>query len=945
MGPFFVVGHAIGLPAWVVQRLWWGTLLCLAFVGVVRLAERLELGDPVSRLVGGLAFALSPRVLSTLGPISVETLPYCLSPWVLLPLVSGAREGSTRRAAARSGVAVLCMGAVNAAAVLAALPPAALFLLTRERGPRRRSLQRWWVASVLLATLWWVVPLLLLGRYSPPFLDFIESASVTTSVTSLVEVLRGTSDWVAYVGGTRGPTWVTGAALVTTPLVIAYTVVVAALGLAGLLRRDLRERWWLTACLLVGLAAVTAGHVGNLAGPLAGQERQLLDGVLAPFRNVHKFEVDVRLPLVLGLVHLVHRLSERAGTRPDRTRVAVRVAAVAAVLGAALPALSAGLAPRAPFTDLPGYWRQTAAWLAARDAQGSALLLPASRFPDYLWGSSNDEPLQVLARSRWVVRNAVPLTPPGTIRFLDAVEQRLAAGTPSAGLADDLARAGVRYLVVRNDLDRAATGSARPLLVHSALVGSPGISRVATFGGPVGGGNASGYVDEALDLPYPAVEVYEVGRPTPRASLAPLSSALRVQGGPEALLPLSDAGLLGRQPVLLAGSGGPAGLAPVLTDGLRRREVSFGAPVDQAGSATLTAGEPFRRDVPAHDYLLPTWATATARLVGARAVDASSSASDAGAYGGAQRQHQPFAAVDGDPRTSWRSDVGTDLRRARWTLRLDAPRSATGLVLRFDVGYGLARPTRVTVSTDTQAVSVAVPGNGRPVPVPGLDAATTSLTVRTAAVSGSGLGYLGLADVSLPGLAVARTIDLPPLAGTPAVVLDADRSGRPDCYPLLGLQLCSRGVGRDGEDDLGIDRTLHLGTTADYRLTGTAVARPGPALDALLDAGSPVTVTASSRALASPVGRPGAVVDGDLGTGWRAASGDADPALTLSWARPQRITGLRLRVEAALAASRPVRVRLEWAGGTRTAGLDGQGEARFAPLVARRVVVHLVPGP
>src|SRR3954468_21784237 len=217
MGPFFALGKAIALPAWAVQRLWWAVLLCTAFLGVVRLAGALGIGSRHSRLVAGLAFALSPRVLSTLGPISVETLPYCLAPWVLVPLVRG---GPSRRAAARSAVAVLLMGAVNAAAVLATLPPAVLWLLTREKGAQRRRLALWWCGCVLLAIAWWLVPLVLLGRYSPPFLDYIETASVTTGVTSLIEVLRGTSDWIAYLVLGKGPTWPAGFALLSGRMVV-----------------------------------------------------------------------------------------------------------------------------------------------------------------------------------------------------------------------------------------------------------------------------------------------------------------------------------------------------------------------------------------------------------------------------------------------------------------------------------------------------------------------------------------------------------------------------------------------------------------------------------------------------------------------------------------------------------------------------------------------------
>ena len=46
MGPFFWVGHELGLPAWVVQRLWWALLLLVAWHGMHRLLVRLGERDP-----------------------------------------------------------------------------------------------------------------------------------------------------------------------------------------------------------------------------------------------------------------------------------------------------------------------------------------------------------------------------------------------------------------------------------------------------------------------------------------------------------------------------------------------------------------------------------------------------------------------------------------------------------------------------------------------------------------------------------------------------------------------------------------------------------------------------------------------------------------------------------------------------------------------------------
>lgn len=936
MGPFFLVGKAVGLSPWLVQRLWWATLLCVAFFGVVKLAEQLRIGTPSSQLLSGLAFALSPRILSTLGPISVESLPYCLAPWVIVPLVRGSQSGSPRRAAGMSALAVFGMGAVNAAAVLAALPPAALFLLTREKGRRRRSLMAWWVGCLALATMWWVIPLLLLAKFSAPFLDHIESASTTTSVTSLVEVLRGTSDWVAFVAGPDGPTWPAGFALLTNRLVITYTVVVLIAGVWGLLHRDLVERSWLLVCLLLGVAGLTFGHIGPLAGPLAGTERDLLDGALAPFRNVHKFDVNLRLPLALGIAHLLPSLwcASSEGGETTRRR-GVLWGAAGALLAVALPVITAGLAPRHPFTEIPGYWQQAASWLNERP-DSRTLVLPGSSAVDYLWGSPNDEPLQPLATSPWAVRSAVPLTPSSTIRALDSIEVRLAAGYPSAGLAAALARTGVHYLLVRNDLDYGVTGSTRPLLVHEALVGSPGIIRVATFGGAVGGGVFGRYADQGLEVPYPALEMFEVVPSPHLAELHDLSDVVRVTGGAESLLSLEDRGLLQGRPVLLDSAGSFLPAPGILTDSLRKREVFFGRQQDNA-SATLTAAESFRRDVPAHDYLPPGSAAhlAVARYIGVSDVTASSSASDANAFGGANPSRSPFAAIDADPLTSWRSDIGAG-RNPWWRLDLGGRRSLAGLHLQLDTAApgGPVRTVRVIGDSGSALVNVARDG-AADVPALGL---TSHLEVQAEGAAG-----FGLSEVSLPGLSVTRTIDTDVAEQAQVITLDAAPGQRHACFSLVGLWLCNNRLAREGEDYGGLDRTVHPTTGGTYVLSQVfAVPRPGATLDALLARGRAVQVTASSSAVDDPRGDALAAVDGLPGTGWRAQPGDQDPSLTLTFDAPRRLSTVQLLVARGSPVSRPRLARIESAQGTRNVVLDASGRAAFPELITSSVRVHLL---
>ncbi len=78
---------------------------------------------------------------------------------------------------------------------------------------------------------------------------------------------------------------------------------------------------------------VSVGHGGALAGCFAGPSASALDGALAPFRNVHKFDPLLRLPLALGLAHALAVADARpretmpaGGPRRERPSVGHRVA-------------------------------------------------------------------------------------------------------------------------------------------------------------------------------------------------------------------------------------------------------------------------------------------------------------------------------------------------------------------------------------------------------------------------------------------------------------------------------------------------------------------------------------------------------------------------------------------------------------------------------------------
>ncbi|GAB2674210.1 alpha-(1-_3)-arabinofuranosyltransferase domain-containing protein [Thalassiella azotivora] len=956
MGPFFWLGDVAGMPEWVVQRLWWSLLTVVAFLGLVKVAERLGAGSPWTRIAAGVLYALSPRIQAELGTISVESWPVALAPWVLLPLL---RPRSPWRAATASGLVVLCLGGVNAVASGAALVPAGLWLVTRRPTRQALGLLGRWLLCVVLATAWWVGPLLLLGRYSPPFLDWIEDATVTTRGASLYEGLRGTSHWLPYLADGGGPVWPTGWNLLSQPVLVLNTTLVVVLAVVGLAHRRAPERGYLVTLVLVGLALLTLGHVGPGGAWYAESAREALDGVLSAARNTHKFDVVVRLGLCLALAHGATRVRVPGApaqlVRPVAVVATVGVAAV--VAGATAPALGGDLAPRGSYEEIPGYWRETAQWLDAQPAPGRALVVPGASSAAFTWGTTAEEPLQPLMDRPMAVRDIVPLGAAGSRRLIDSWQVALESGRGSPGLREVLARSGVGFVVLRADL-AASTDAPVPLSLRQALVDS-GLQPVAAFG-PLTGSTLEGAdqtVQDRLLQPQQAVEVWAVGDVAEPFELLALAGSLRASGGPEDLVSLAESGLLTDRAAFLGDDGAqvpdPTPVS-VLTDGLRKRETAFGRSRDNA-SPTLTAddeGSQGRAVREAVEDDAPHLAT-TAEAVGFAGVRTSSSAADAGATRRTGPGDSGWAALDGAPGTRWVSGTYARVEGEWIEVRLDAPVDPGTIRLGLErTQPGAARVTEVRVETDAGVlVSTLEPRDGiQQVPVP----AGRTERIRVVAHRATGGVPAGVAVTTLevPGVETGRTLRMPaepargPLSPVPAVtdaiLLRAGAPGRDACMLLGQRPLCSPSLQRAGEEDAGLDRTFELSATGAYSLTGTVRTVPGPALDRLLDGAGAITASASSTWVDAVAARPGAAVDRDLGTGWVAAEDDDAPTLTLVLPEEREVEGLQVMRDAALAASRPTRLLVAAGGEPVEVTVDEEGYVELPPTATTRVEVTVL---
>ncbi|MEL3944944.1 alpha-(1-_3)-arabinofuranosyltransferase [Streptomyces sp. LNU-CPARS28] len=949
MLPYYALTDLLQIPVWLAERLWMSLIVAVAFWGALRLAERLNIGSNGSRLLGAVVYALWPTFTVVVGSTSAAALPGAFLPWVLIPLTND--RVTARIAAFRSALLIPFMGGVNAASTLASLLPVGLYLLSRPNGPRKRKLITWWVPGVILATAWWVVPLLLLGIYGENFLPYVENSATTTGTMSATETLRGAGNWVAYLH--FGDSWLpAGWTVATSVIAIVCSAFAAALGLAGLARRDLPERRWLVLTVLSVALVTLAGYGGVFGAPFHGTVQDWLNGGLVPFRNIYKFQTGLALALAFGLAHLVGVAARARGARPVRgRRYAPLVAAVLVIPGLAWPYLNGSILQPGSFQKLPDYWDTTADWLDKYSPDSRALVVPATAHGIYTWGSPIDQPLDVLADSRWAQRDYVPFGTKGNRRAMDAVEQALMTGGQVPGLRDYLTRAGLYYVVVRNDLDPDQIGYVPTATVKRTLEES-GFKRVTGFGPTETGGRIADDTPVQVEGLYPrqrAVEIYAPGDGAQRpgqAGLKPVANTAVVSGGPEALLPLSADPDMKDRPAVLTGDNHPGlGSPPALQavgDGLRRADTRFGLvntntsypytkDEKNAPDALQDGGEKPRQILPTKGIKHQT----VAELRGAKSVTASS-------YGNwlfHLPQFDPVNAFDGNPNTAWTEgnpgNPDDEWIKAEFTKKTAIPSSIK--VTPLPQQGVRSAPTKVRVETEQgEAVSYLRPdGQTQRVKVKPGDSSWLKLTILDAQVAHDGLTGAGFSEISIPKVQVTKLLRMP-----------ADTEGTDGADADATTYSMHRSADQSGLSPVTAEAGLHrrFTTTGDgsYKVKASAVAVPGQKLDELLykvapDQREQIIASADSTSELGGGLSPRNLTDGDLTTAWIA--GDK-PVIHLRWPGKVAVDQIVLPPAGGL-STRPEKIEISSPDGAAVAGVDENGNARFAPITTDRLDITI----
>ena len=988
MGPFFLATHALGVPAWVAQRLWVGAILFAAGAGVRFLCRTLHVGGP-GRVVASLAYLLSPYPLQYIGHISVILLAFAALPW-LVALVEHSAAGGGWRAPAAVALVVAAMASVNASSALyVAVGPAvwlAYAALTRQHSWRAvvRTLRRCGLLAGLVS-LWWLAALGVEGGYGIDVLRYTETIQAVSSSSLSSEVLRGLGYWYFYGGDNFGP-WVSAMPQFTEQLwLIAACYVVPLLAVTSAVVLRWRYRAAFVTMAMAGMAlAVGASPLSN-PSPAGHLLESLFTGSKL---GMALRSTDRATPLVvLGLAVLLGAGVTALWRRSRRQAVVLAGVAVgAAVLSN--PALWNGTSVPTTFVEpaVTSYEVQ-AAHALDRSGATPVLAVPGQPFAATFTGTTVDPLWPGLLTRPFVTREQQVQGSLPTEDLLYAIDDPIQNGVEDPGTLAAMARlAGAGDLLVQNDLAFTRYDQPDPAVLWSALATSkvPNLGRLVGFGprrNPLG---RTTVVDEqaytlSSHLPsMPAVAVVPVTAPRPLVRAEAATGGLVVDGDAVGVNEIAGTGLLAGSPVITyAGTldTDPAarhtalkpGATLVLTDSNRRQAFRWDTLTDVAG-ATLSAGQAYPGDPQDHPLDLFPGAPADAQSITALAGVASVSSSESGNLFQYLPEDRPAEAVDGNLTTAWQVGPFLDPRGQWWQVTFSGPRRAdtvtlvqpqtgrhnqwiTGATLWFDGSH----PLHVVLGPSSRQ-----PG-GQVVSLPARTFRRLRVTIDDTNVSPAqaqegGVSAVGLAEVRVADVRATESVVMPrDLLSAAGAASAADRLA----VVMTRWRVASATSRADPEP--AIDRTLWLPASRTFTLTGT-VRIDTRASDGLVDQllGRPGSATSTK---ATSTGRldgevadtAAAALDGNPSTAWTSPLGSAGQVRqSLTVRSPSAITfdHLDLQVVVDGRHSVPSRLRVSTESGSAvvsvpklprqpTGGVD-RTTLRFPALTGRVVTVSIV---
>ncbi len=912
MGPFYWSFQALGVPDWVAQRLWLGTILFAAATGMLFLFRTLSVRG-VGAVLGALLFMLSPYSLDYAARISVILLPWAGLPWLLGIVIRGLRRGGWWHAA-WFALAVQFVGGVNATAlVFVGLAPAIWIVhsvaVTREVRFRRAvgTVVRF-ATLTFAASTWWMAGLWAQGSYGINILKFTETLRAVSRTSTPNEVLRGLGYWFFY-GKDKLGSWIEASPTYSQrPVIILVSYGIPVLALAGAAFMTWKYRSFFVAMIVLGVVIAVGAHPYDSPTPIGGWFKAAANSSTIAFalRSTGR-----ATPLViLGMAALfgagMNAVLSRFGAvrwRSIPLRVAVPAAAGLLIV-VNLPALWNGTFYGANLQRgeaIPKYWTDATRYLDQQPRATRVMELPGADFASYRWGNTVDPITPGLIDRPYVARELIPYGSPASANLLNAFDLRIQERNLPARALAPMARLGaVGDYVLRNDIQFERYHVLRPEFVEALFTPTPqGLEHAASFGKPDTAQttqypfNDEQALGAVARLPTPRpVDVYRVKRPSPIVRAAASDRPMVMSGDGDGIVDLASIGALASDtPILDSAAFDRAGILDhvrpgsslVVTDTNRLRARRWSTVTDTVGYTEGPGNHPIAFDE--SDARLdmfpsaPKSAATTVQLHGARRVGASS-------YGNPityNPEDRPARAFDGDVLTAWRTGAFDDVRGERILVEAEHPITAgqvnlvqvmrrprgrwiTRAVLRFDGG----------AATSVELGPASRTAAGQTIRFPKRKFSTFTIEILDTNLGPlrnyGGVDPVGFSEIRLQNDAVGRPIHIDEVTVLPTDLTEAvgaESAAHPLAYVMSRERVIPVPPRRDPE--LSMTRQIstptgrEFGVGAEVRLSSWA---PDDLVDRLLGYRGDVRVLASDHLAGAPRHRASAALDADLSTAW-----------------------------------------------------------------------------
>ncbi len=796
MGPYYWLMDAIGLPDWVAQRLWLGSVLFLAGLGVRWMLRELH-WDGAGVTVASFAYALTPYVLEYAARISVILLPFAGLPW-LIGLAARSLRRQDWASPAWFALVALTVGGVNATSlILVMFGPLAWFVyatfIEREVTLRQTIAAGLRITVLTAATsLWWVAGLMVQGAYGIPILRYTETYETVAAAALAPEIMRGLGYWFFYGTDGLGAWTASTVRYVESVPAIALSYLLPALGIvAGLLTRW-RHRVFFAALIAVGLVLSVGAHPWNDPSPYGALFKAWTGSDLGlSFRSTPR-----AAPLVvLGLaVFLGSGVAAAARARP---RLATPLAGSLIVLICLnqMPLFLGQMVDRNLVRDeqVPEYWLEAADALSAGDPDTRVYEVPGIDFAAYRWGNTVDPITPGLTDREYVARELIPYGSAASAEFLNAIEAPFQSGRPEPDVWAPIARMmGVGQIVLRADTQYERYRTPRPRLTFAQLLSAAGLTRAASFGDPVPN-DPDGVLqlDDEVELAIPSsladpspVELFDVEDPRQVLRTVDATAPQLLAGDAHGVVALASVGALAvDRPLFYSATFADdpeqldtlidADSTLIVTDTNRRQATRWASVRDNDGATEREGETPLRTDLTDNRLDVFPGAGDDTRTVVEQSSGATVSASAYGNNVTYTPGDRAVKAVDGDPATGWKVGAFDDPTGEFLELRTDEEVSTDHIVLLQNPGFRNRWISDVTLTFDGgEPVHVAMDDSSRSQPgqtvtFPRRSFSTLRITIdRTDpadALSFRGLADVGFAEVTVPGVGPIDEVVRPPL--------------------------------------------------------------------------------------------------------------------------------------------------------------------------------------